>query len=153
MTKYFEDLDVGWEDTYGSRSVSKDEIVTFAEQFDPQPFHVDEEAADDSIFGGIIASGLHTLCLSVRMYTDAFLHDVALVVGRGLDEVRFHEPVYPGDSLSIHVKILDKENNESRPAWGNVRFELSTMNQHNDTVLSLRDPSIIERGHDSQGYD
>jgi acyl dehydratase len=145
MTKYFEDLEVGWTDTYGSKSLAKDEIISFAEQFDPQPFHINEEKANDSHFGGIIASGLHTLCLSTRLYTDNFLYDIPLVAGRGLDEVRFHAPVYPGDSLSIEVEVLDKKNSPRDPSWGEAQFSLSTINQDDKVVMSLIDLSIVER--------
>jgi acyl dehydratase len=150
MPKYFEELEVGWTDTYGSKSLTKDEIIRFAEKFDPQPFHVDEEKAKDSLFGGIIASGLHTLCLSTRIYTDNFLHEIPLVAGRGLDDVRFHAPVYPGDSLSIEVEVLDKKDSPRDSSWGDVQFGLSTINQDNEVVMSLVDLSIIERRTDQE---
>lgn len=145
MTKYYEDLEVGSVDRFGNRTITKEEIIQFAKKFDPQPFHVNEEAAKESIFGGIIASGLHTMCLSVRIYTDEFLYDVPLVAGKGLDKVRFQSPVYPEDILSIKVEVLDKEDSTRKQSWGNVRFKLSTLNQNKDIVLSLIDLSIVER--------
>lgn len=145
VTRHFEDLVVGWSNNYGSQTVTEAEIIEFAKKFDPQPFHIDKQAAEDSIFGGIVASGLHTLCLSVRMYTDGFLHDIDLVAGRGLDDVRFENPVYPGDQLSIQVNIVDKETAGTKPSWGNVKIGLETENQSGDIVLSFIDRSIIRR--------
>lgn len=145
MPTYYEDLKPGATRACGSGTVTKDEIVDFAERFDPQPFHVDETAAQQSIFGGIIASGLHTMCVSMRLYTDNFLDDVALVAGRGLDAVRFPNAVYPGDTLSVQLEILEKSPSPSDPLWGEIDVSLTTVNRDDETVLSLSNVFVVER--------
>ncbi|ADB62674.1 MaoC domain protein dehydratase (plasmid) [Haloterrigena turkmenica DSM 5511] len=145
MPKYYEDLEPGATRTCGSRTLTRDEIVEFAERFDPQPFHVDEAAAQRSIFGGIVASGLHTMCASMRLYTDDFLDDIALVAGRGLDEVRFPNAVYPGDTLSVRIEGLEKSPSPSDPSWGEADVSLTTVTRDGETVLSLSNVFVVER--------
>jgi len=145
MPTYYEDIEPGWTKPCGRQTMAKDEIIAFAERFDPQPFHVDERAAQQSIFGGIIASGLHTMCVSMRMYTDEFLVDIPLVAGRGLDGVRFPNAVYPGDTLSVQVEVLEKSPSASDPSWGEVDVSLTTVNQSDETVLSLSNVFVVER--------
>ncbi|WP_408960310.1 MaoC/PaaZ C-terminal domain-containing protein [Natrinema sp. 74] len=149
--QYYEDIEVEEPESFGSISVPKDEIVDFATQFDPQPIHVDEEAARESMYDGIIASGLHTLCLTIRLYSDEFLQDVAFVVGRGLKDVRFLAPVFPGDTLSIRVEVIDKWDSPSDPNWGELEVGITTTNQAGTEVLSLIDPSIVKRRVPSDG--
>jgi len=98
MPKLFEDLDEGETFESGTHTVTKSEIVSFAEQFDPQPFHVDEAAAEDSMFGGLVASGLHTLSLATRLTVDDCLSEIANMGGSGMDELRWYTPVRPGDT-------------------------------------------------------
>lgn len=148
MTRYYEDLECGATRTCGSRTISKDEIVEFAERFDPQPFHVDEDAARESMFGGIVASGLHTLCFSMRLYTDGYLEDVALVAGRGLDRVRFPAAVYPEDTLSVRSETLEKSPSSADPTWGTADVRVRTVNQDGETVLALDNTFVAERRPD-----
>ncbi|THE66236.1 MaoC family dehydratase [Salinadaptatus halalkaliphilus] len=148
MTLYYEDLEPGSTYECGSVTLTKDEIIEFAQQFDPQPFHTDEEAAKESMFGELVASGLHTLCLSVRLFVTEFIqggHDLANMGGLGMDDLQWHEPVRPGDTLTLEIEILDKRRSESRDDRGYVEFERRMVDEDGVTVLSLRSHNIVER--------
>ena len=135
MTRYFEDLEVG--DVYepdGRYEVTKAEIIEFAEQYDPQQFHLDEEAAEESIFGSLAASGWHTASVCMRLLVDGFL-DEASMGARGVDELRWKRPVHPGDTLRIGLEVVDKRTSESRPEMGHVRTKLTGYNQHDEPVI------------------
>ncbi|WP_394738995.1 MaoC family dehydratase [Natronococcus roseus] len=147
MTRYYEDLTVGDVFETGGYTVTKEEIVEFAEQFDPQPFHVDEEAAAESMFGELVASGLHTLCLSVRLFvTDVVQGEngVANMGGLGMDDLRWHEPVRPGETLRVRVEVLEKNPSESRSDRGYVTFGRSVV-VDDATVLSITSSNVIRR--------
>ncbi|WP_436348111.1 MaoC/PaaZ C-terminal domain-containing protein [Natronorubrum sp. FCH18a] len=147
MTRYYEDLECGVVHETGTYTIRKDEIISFAEQFDPQPFHIDEEAAEESMFGGLVASGLHTLCLTVRFFTTEFVRgddDIALIGGGGMDKLRFHEPVRPRDTLQFRVKISKKSPSESRSDRGHVYFRHSATRDDTE-VLSFISHSIANR--------
>ena len=136
MTIYFEELAVG--DTWKSDEyeVTESEIIEFAEQYDPQWFHTDpERAAEESIYGSLIAAGFHTAAISTRLFVDCFLSKTATLGGKGIDELRWHEPVRPGDRLSIQAEVLDLEpETESR---GLARIRIETSNQDGDVALSM----------------
>ncbi|MFB6151032.1 MAG: MaoC/PaaZ C-terminal domain-containing protein [Haloarculaceae archaeon] len=108
---YFEDLAAGDARTFGSYEVTADEIVAFAEQYDPQPFHVDPDAAADSPFDGLVASGWHTAAMTMRLLVDHLLDDLATRGAAGVDELRWREPVRPGQTLSVETEI------EGRRDW------------------------------------
>ncbi|MDG5819058.1 MaoC family dehydratase [Natronococcus sp. A-GB7] len=147
VTRYYEDLTVGDVFETGGYTVTKDEIVEFAEQFDPQPFHVDEEAAAESMFGELVASGLHTLCLSVRLFvTDVVQGEngVANMGGLGMDDLRWHEPVRPGETLRVRVEVLEKTPSESRSDRGYVTFGRSVV-VDDATVLSITSSNVVGR--------
>ena len=109
MTLYFEDLAVGDEWTNGTYEVTDREIITFAEQYDPQWFHTDpERAAEESIYGGLIAAGFHTAAISTRLLVDSVLTEMATMGAKGIDELRWHEPVRPGDRLSTRAEVLKR---------------------------------------------
>lgn len=146
MSLYFEDLTVGDHHEFGEYTIEKDEIVSFAEQFDPQPFHVDEELAKDSMFGELVASGLHTLCLSVRLFVTEFVNPedgLENMGGIGMDDLRWHEPVRPGETLSIELEIVEKTPSESRDDRGYVEFERRTYTDQK--VMSIRSYNIVRR--------
>lgn len=136
MPQFFEDLTAGETHEFGDRTVTRDEIVEFAERWDPQPIHLDEAAADESIYGGLIASGWHTVCLYTRMLVDGFMGDVANMGGRGAEEIRWHRPVRPGDTLSGRVEVLRKTA-AGHPERGDVDFEMTCLNQDDEVVLSM----------------
>ena len=109
MTLYFEDLAVGDEWTNGTYEVTEREIISFAEQYDPQWFHTDpERAAEESIYGGLIAAGFHTAAISTRLLVDSVLTEMATMGAKGIDELRWHEPVRPGDRLSTRAEVLER---------------------------------------------
>ena len=148
MTQYFEDLEVGDTFEFGSVKVTKSEIIEFASQFDPQPFHVDEEAAEESMFGELVASGLHTLCLSVRLFVEGFVQaddGIANMGALGMDELRWHQPVRPGETLSLRVEVLDKSPSSSRSDRGYVDFGRTVTNDAGDEVMSIVSHNILRR--------
>ena len=135
MTRYFEDFEIG--DVYepdGRYEVTEAEVVEFAEQYDPQPFHLDEGAAEASLFGSLSASGWHTAAMCMRLLVDGVL-DEASMGARGIDELRWNRPVHPGDTLRIEVEVLDKRPSESRPEMGHVRTALTGYNQDDESVI------------------
>lgn len=144
MNTYYEDLSVGESHDVGDYTVTEEEIIEFARKFDPQPFHVDPEAAKESIFDGLIASGLHTLCLATRLTNTGFWHDVANMGGRGMDDIRWHHPVRPDDTISVTVEVEDKSPSDD-PDRGYVDFGRSVYNQHGDEVMSFISYTIIRR--------
>lgn len=148
-TRYAEDLSVGDEFTFGSHTIGKDEIVEFAEEFDPQPFHTDEEAAAESMFGGLVASGWHVVALTNRMLTESVFSTIALRGGHGSDRIRFHNPTRPGDSLSGVVEIVDIDDPERRPQHRDVSFDVTTRKSDDTDVLTMINHGIVaHRGDD-----
>ncbi|MFC7139443.1 MaoC family dehydratase [Halosimplex aquaticum] len=107
--QYFEDLSVGETADFGSYQVTDEEITTFAEQYDPQPFHTDPEAAADTPFGGLVASGWHTAAMTMRLLVDNHLADGATRGALGVDDLRWRRPVRPGDELVVRTEIVEKE--------------------------------------------
>jgi len=136
MTIYFEDLAVGDEWTYGEYDVTEDELVDFAEQYDPQWFHTDRErAAAESPYGGLIASGWHTAAMTMRLLVEGFLDDTATMGAKGVDELRWRKPVEPGDTLSIRIAVEDTTvDSDSR---GTVRLRIDTTNAADELVCSM----------------
>jgi acyl dehydratase len=127
------------------RSFSEGEIVAFAKQWDPQTFHVDPVKAKSSIFGGIVASGLHSLCLAFRLFNDAKIFGDWFEGGLAADELRFSAPVRAGDVLSLEVEVLEARESRSRPASGIVKTRFVLKNQKDETVLSLISVDLMKR--------
>lgn len=128
--------------------MTKDEMISFAEQFDPQPFHVDEEAAVNSMFGGLVASGLHTLSLATRLTIDGCLSKIANMGGSGMDELRWYTPVQPGNTLTVRVEVLEKTPSDSRDDRGYVDFERRVFNDDGEEVMSVVSHNIVRRRSD-----
>ena len=139
--RYFDDFEPGQVYELGSKVVTADEIVAFARQFDPQPFHVDPEAAKDSVFGGLIASGWHTGAMWMRLYVDALLGGGSGQGSSGLEELRWLAPVRPGDTLSGRLTVLEVTSSESHPERVTIRIRGEMVNQDGVTVMS-----IVSRG-------
>ena len=138
MDKLFlEDFFVGQVIELGSRGVSREEILTFARDFDPQPFHVDEAAAKKSIYGGLIASGWHTGAMWMRLYVDSLLGGASGQGSSGIEELRWLAPVRPGDMLSGRLTVLEATVSESHPDRVSVRICGEMVNQDGVTVLSM----------------
>ena len=132
----FEDLPVGLTRTFGPLTVSKDEILAFAREYDAQPFHVDEAAAKDSFIGTLIASGWHTCSLNMRLVAEGLLLDATSMGAPGVEEVKWVKPVRPGDTLRSRMTVLESRPSKSRPTLGLVRFHFDVVNQADETVLT-----------------
>jgi acyl dehydratase len=134
---YLDDLQPGQTFALGRRRVDRDEIVAFASAWDPQPFHLDEQAAEASIYGQLIASGWHTACIFMRLFTDGLLNRAAAIGSPGLDELRWLKPVRPGDTLEARLEILEVRPARSKPDRGIVRARSVVVNQDEEEVLSF----------------
>jgi acyl dehydratase len=133
----FEDFEAGQVYELGSTAVTEDAIVDFARQFDPQPFHLDPEAAKDSVFGGLIASGWHTGAMWMRLYVDSLLGGGSGQGSSGIEELRWLAPVRPGDTLSGRLIVLEVTPSESHPGRGTIRIRGEMVNQDGVTVMSM----------------
>lgn len=142
---WWEDLSVGDVKDLGSLSPTAEEIVAFARQFDPQPFHLDPEAAKDSVFGALCASGWHTCSLAMRLMVTNFLHESASLGSPGLENIRWQKPVFPGDVLRLQHTIVDKRPMNKRPDVGLVRTVWEMFNQHGDKVLHMEGHGMFRR--------
>jgi len=136
--RWFEDYRPGLVLEFGSAAVDEAEVIEFARRFDPQPFHVDAEAAAQGSFGGLIASGWHTGSLMMRLLVEHYLSPVASLGSPGIDELRWLAPVRPGDTLSVRVTILETRRSQSKPDRGLVRALMEVLNQRGEVVMSMR---------------
>jgi acyl dehydratase len=136
-TIHFDDFALGQVYPLGRRTLTRDEIVAFARDWDPQPFHLDEQAAGESIYGGLIASGWHTVCVFMRLFADGLLNRSAAMGSPGVDEVRWLRPVRPGDTLDARIEVLEVRPSRSKPDRGIVRLRSAMSNQHQEEVLSF----------------
>jgi acyl dehydratase len=134
---HLDDLQPGQTFALGRRDVTREEIIAFARSWDPQPFHLDEEAAKASIFGQLIASGWHTCCIFMRLFADGLLNRAAAAGSPGIDELRWLKPVRAGDSLEAAVEILEVRPSRSRPDRGAARIRCIVRNQQGDEVLTM----------------
>ena len=136
--KYFwEDFKTGERKNIGSVVVDKNEVIEFATRYDPQPFHVDEDAAKKSIYGGLIASGWHTCAMVMRLMCDAYLLESASLGSPGLENVRWLRPVRPGDTLTAYRTIEETRVSSSRPDRGIVKTLWEVENQKGELVLAM----------------
>jgi acyl dehydratase len=142
---YWEDLIVGSVAEFGSRLVTREEIIAFAAEFDPQPMHMDEEFARSTMLGGLAASGWHTCAIEMRMIVDGFMGDSDSMGSPGIDEVRWLKPVRPGDRLTLRRTILEARPLRSRPEWGLVRFRFELINQTGETVMRQENVNMFGR--------
>ena len=135
--RYLEDLTVGEAHQLGSITVTEDGIVDFARAFDPQPFHVDREAAARSHFGGLVASGWHTCSVSMRLMCDSYINQTVSLGSPGVESIRWPNPVRPGDNITFRRRIVESRASKSRPQMGIVRTQWSGTNQRGETVLEM----------------
>ena len=143
--RFLEDYVAGRVYEFGSATVTEAEIIDFATRYDPQYFHVDPGKAAASEFGGIIASGWHTMSLLMRLLVDHFLPRAASLASPGVDEVRWPNPLRPGDTIRLRVTILESRPSRSKPDRGIVRSRMEAINQKDQVVLSLIGVSILRR--------
>jgi len=148
MPRYFEDLSVGTVRDLGSVTLSAEEIVAFAEQWDPLPQHVDESRAGGTPSGELVASGLHTICLSNRLATDGYRRDLAGVVGLGFSNLQFPAPVRPGDELRFYHEVVETRPSESNPSVGVVRTRIHGENAEGVRVLEYDVSTLVSRRPD-----
>jgi acyl dehydratase len=144
-SRYFEDYEAGRVYEFGSITLGELEIIEFARRFDPQDMHVDPQKARAGRFGGIIASGWHTIGTAMRLYVDHFLSSVASMASPGVDEIRWPNPVRPGDSIRIRVTILETTPSRSKLDRGVLRARIEGFNQKDELILSLLAINILGR--------
>ena len=141
--RYFEDHVPGSTCLFGSTLVEEHEMIDFARRYDPQLFHIDPDAAGKTSFGGLVASGLYTVCLATRMIVDNELSKVASLGSPGIDELRWWMPVRPGDLLSIRVTVLEAKRSASKPDRGVVKGLIEVLNQRSEVVASWKGTHIV----------
>ena len=142
---YWEDFPVGKVREFGNYTVSAEEIIDFAKKFDPQPFHLSEEAGKASLFGGLCASGWHTCAMAMRMMCDEFLLDTASLGSPGLENIRWIKPVRPGDTLHVRSVVLEARPMESKPHVGLVLVRWEVLNQKNEEVAKMEGYGMYRR--------
>jgi acyl dehydratase len=142
---YFEDFQPGAVNDYGPRLVTREEIVAFAAEFDPQPMHLDEEAGRASMLGGLAASGWHTCCLMMRMAADGFVLNSASMGAPGVDEVRWLAPLRPGSRISLRTTVLDTRVSSSRPEMGFVKILFEVTDDTGTLLMTLKSSAIMGR--------
>lgn len=147
VTRYFEDYVPGLSFDCGSFTLDQAEIIAFGEEYDPQPFHVDPEAAKDGPFGGIIASGWQTTSMMMRKVVGGFLSAESSLGAAGVDEIRWPRPVRPGDTLDVRAAVLEARRSRSKPDRGIVRSRLEVTNQDGDIVMTVIATNFVLARH------
>ena len=143
--RYFEDFHEGQVVELGTYSVTEAEIINFAKQFDPQPFHISPEAAQQSFYKGLIASGWHTVAIIMRMLVDDILNDTRSLGSPGVDEVRWQNPVRPGDTLHGRWTVTEARTSKSRPTVGILKGRTEAFNQRGEPILSMYGTHFLGR--------
>ncbi|WNO53212.1 MaoC family dehydratase [Stakelama saccharophila] len=144
--QYFEDIEVGARDSFGRYAVTREEVIDFARKYDPQPFHLSDEAAAETYFGRLSASGWHTCAMTMAMIVENLTDRQQAGLGSpGIDELRWLKPVYPGDTLRCETEVLDKRASRSRPEMGSYRSRTTVFNQDDVPVLTFVSTGLIRR--------
>lgn len=146
--RYFEDFFVGENLPLGSRHVTRAEIIAFAAEFDPQPFHLDERAGDVESIGGLFASGWHVTAVFMNMMCKGFLLDSSSMGSPGIETLKWQHPVRPGDTLNASSTVIEIRASKSRPEMGVVRFRHEVVNQAGEVVMWLENPIMFARRGD-----
>ena len=150
---YYEDIEVGVVRRFGSKQVTREEVIDFAGKYDPQPFHLDDEAAANTHFRRLSASGWHTGSMAMRMMVDNMKeHEQAGLGSPGIEDLRWLTPVYPGDTLRCETEVLEKRRSASRPEMGLFKSRLTVFNQHDAPVMTMVSTGLI-RVRDEAGTD
>ncbi|MEZ0242495.1 MAG: MaoC family dehydratase [Sphingomonas sp.] len=143
---YFEDMHVGLKRSFGRYEVTLEEVLEFARKYDPQPFHLSDEAAAQTHFKRLAASGWHTCAMTMSMNVEAMKeHPSASLGAAGVDELRWLKPVYPGDTLRCETEVMEVRPSNSRPEMGSFRSQTTTFNQHDEPVLRFTAIVLIRR--------
>jgi len=143
--RYLEDFAAGQRFTTPGVTVTESQIIDFALAYDPQPFHLDREAAKASIFGQLVASGFHTLALSFRLFYQTGVIAQCNLAAPSVDELKFLRPVRAGDTIRVEVEVLDARPSASKPDRGTLRLRYATLNQDGDAVITMVVPHIVRR--------
>ena len=147
--KYFEDLQVGAKTEFGIYKVTREEMLEFARKYDPQPFHLSDEAAAKTHFGRIAASGWHTAAMVMSVIARKVMEQEQAGLGSpGIDDLRWKKPVYPGDTLTVRGTIIEKTPSRSKPGIGSFRTETVITNQNDEVVMSFTSIVLIRRRPD-----
>lgn len=149
--RYLEDFAAGQTFGSGRLAVSAEQIRAFAAEFDPQPFHMDERAAQATMFRGLAASGWHTAALTMRLLVESDLRPAGGIVGAGIDELRWLKPVRPGDELHLQSEVLEVRASDSRPTHGVIKVRTTTFNRDGEAVQTLIASLIVPRRPPSPG--
>lgn len=142
---YWEDFPAGSVREFGHKTVGRDEVLAFAREFDPQPFHLDDTAAEGSLFGRLSASGWHTCAMTMRMMCDEYLLESASLGSPGIDSLRWLKPVYPDDTLRVRLTVLQARPMASRPEVGLVQSRWEVFNQRDEAVLAMEGWGMFRR--------
>ncbi|MFM5914926.1 MaoC family dehydratase [Chakrabartia godavariana] len=144
--QYLEDIKVGTKASFGHYEVTRDEVLDFARKYDPQPFHLDDEAAAKTHFGRISASGWHTCAMTMAMLVENLTKNKQAGLGSpGLDELRWLKPVYPGDTLRVESEIIEVTPSRSRPEMGSTKAKVTVFNQKDEPVMRLISIGLVAR--------
>lgn len=144
--QYWEDIEVGARSSFGHYDVTREEVIDFASRYDPQPFHLSDEAAAQTYFGRLSASGWHTCAMLMRMLVEHIkAQDQAGLGSPGIDELRWLKPVYPGDTLRAESEVIEKTPSRSRPDMGSYKARMTVFNQHDEPVMRLNSIGLIRR--------
>jgi acyl dehydratase len=147
ITYFWEDMAVGQVRDLGTISPSREDIIAFASQFDPQPFHLDDAAGTASVFGGLCASGWHTCSMAMRLMVTNFLQQTSSLGSPGLENIQWKKPVYPNDTLRLQTTVLETKPMGRRPDVGMTRNLWEMFNQHGDKVLHMEGWGMFRRRH------
>jgi acyl dehydratase len=145
MILSFEDFEPGHLGKFGPRHVTREEIIAFAAEYDPQPMHLDEDAARQSMLRGLAASGWHLCALMMRMLYDGFVHRTASLGGPGIDELNWLAPLRPGDDITLDVHVLDKRVSRNRPELGILTLRAEIHNASGQKLLQATWPFMVRR--------
>ena len=145
MSRYLEDFAVGQKYMTASKRVEAADITAFASQYDPQPFHLDEDAAKRTFFGGLAASGWHTAAITMKLLVEGEMKPAGGIIGAGFDEFRWPRPVRPGDTLRVESEILEVRESKSRPQQGMIKVRTTTLNQDGEAVQVFVGNLVVPR--------
>jgi acyl dehydratase len=141
--RYFEDYEPGTVHEFGTITVAEADIIGFGRRFDPQVFHTDPQAAKQTVYGGLIASGWHTASLMMRLFVDHYLSGIASLGSPGVDEMRWTKPVRPGDILSLRVTVSETKRSRTKPDRGVLFSFIEVFNQNHDVVMSMKAVNLL----------
>ena len=151
--QFYEDIAIGHKQAFGRYKVTREEVIDFASKYDPQPFHLDDEAAAQTHFGRISASGWHTCAMTMSMLVENLTkHKQAGLGSPGVDQLRWKKPVYPGDTLRCESEVIEKRRSASRPEMGIFKSHLAVFNQNDEPVMEMVSNGLI-RTRDPEGTD